>query len=235
PLRATQAEELLRTGAVALTPEERSLVENADGIRTVARIAAQAGLDAERAQVVAQRLVKTGVLKLQTKRARTARLVARLSQLPIAPGAAGVDVNIVAAWERALERPVRQVACRREDGTVLVFDLQLLDGAGPFLELSRVAFLRADLVANEPLLVRPYVTVGAARAAPARAARGATRPAWPRARARDRPPSPRPGGRARAASCCRGAPCCAPAIGRRCSGLAGRSMSGAGSATGASR
>jgi len=162
PLRATQAEELLRTGAVALTPEERSLVENADGIRTVARIAAQAGLDAERAQVVAQRLVKTGVLKLQTKRARTARLVARLSQLPIAPGAAGVDVNIVAAWERALERPVRQVACRREDGTVLVFDLQLLDGAGPFLELSRVAFLRADLVANEPLLVRPYVTEGAA-------------------------------------------------------------------------
>src|SRR5690606_18762337 len=76
PLRATQAEELLRTGAVALTPEERSLVENADGIRTVARIAAQAGLDAERAQVVAQRLVKTGVLKLQTKRARTARRAA---------------------------------------------------------------------------------------------------------------------------------------------------------------
>ncbi|HEX7038647.1 MAG TPA: DUF4388 domain-containing protein [Trueperaceae bacterium] len=160
PMRATMAEEMLRTGGVSLTPEERALVDNADGTRTVTRIAAQAGLDEQRALVVMQRLVKTGVLKLQSKRPRTARLVARLTQLPIAPGAAGVDVNIVAAWERALERPVRQVACRREDGTVLVFDLQLLEGAGPFLELSRDAFLRADIVANEALLVRPYVADG---------------------------------------------------------------------------
>src|SRR5690606_42133561 len=65
----------------------------------------QAGLEEQRAVVVTQRLVKTGVLKLQSKRPRTARLVARLTQLPIAPGAAGGDVNIVAAWERALERP----------------------------------------------------------------------------------------------------------------------------------
>lgn len=160
PVRATSADELLRTGGVRLTPEERALFDNADGVRTVTRIAAQAGLDESRALLVVQRLVKTGVLKLQTKRPRTARLVARLTQLPIAPGAAGVDVNIVAAWERALDRPVRQVACRREDGTVLVFDLLLLEGAGPFLELSRDAFLRADIVANEPLLVRPYVPDG---------------------------------------------------------------------------
>ncbi len=162
PMRATMTEELLRTGGVALNAEERALVDHADGTRTLTRIASQAGLDEERALVVAQRLVKTGVLKLQNKRPRTARLVARLTQLPIAPGAAGVDVNIVAAWERALERPVRQVACRREDGTVLVFDLQLLEGAGPFLELSRDAFLRADIVANEALLVRPYVADGGA-------------------------------------------------------------------------
>src|SRR5690606_19915647 len=160
PVRATSADELLRTGGVRLTPEERALFDNADGVRTVTRIAAQAGLDESRALLVVQRLVKTGVLKLQTKRPRTARLVARLTQLPIAPGAAGVDVNIVAAWERALDRPVRQVACRREDGTVLVFDLRLLEGAGPCLELSRDAFLRADIVANEPLLVRPYVPDG---------------------------------------------------------------------------
>ncbi|HZW28999.1 MAG TPA: DUF4388 domain-containing protein [Trueperaceae bacterium] len=162
PMRATMGEELLRTGDVSLTAEERALVEAADGTRTVTRIASQAGLEEQRAVVVTQRLVKTGVLKLQSKRPRTARLVARLTQLPIAPGAAGVDVNIVAAWERALERPVRQVACRREDGTVLVFDLQLLEGAGPLLELSRDAFLRADIVANEALLVRPYVADGGA-------------------------------------------------------------------------
>ncbi len=159
PVRATLVDDLTAGGGVSLTAEERSVVEQADGVRPLTRIAAQAGLDEERAVVVTQRLVKTGVLKLQGKRARTARLVARLTQLPIAPGAAGVDVNIVAAWERALDRPVSQVACRREDGSVLVFDLQLLDGAGPFLELSRDAFLRADIKANEPLLVRPFVEV----------------------------------------------------------------------------
>ncbi len=158
PTRATHAEDLLRTDSgVSLTTEELALIEGADGIRTIARLASQTGIDPDRAVVVVQRLVKTGMLKLQTKRPRTARLVARLTQLPIAPGAAGVDVNIVSAWERALERQVTHVACRREDGTVLVFDLQLLEGAGPFLELSRDAFLRADIVANEALLVRPYV------------------------------------------------------------------------------
>lgn len=158
PTRATLAEEALRTGGgVTLTTEEQVLIDGADGIKTIARLASQSGMDADRAVLVVQRLVKTGMLKLQTKRPRTARLVARLTQLPIAPGAAGVDVNIVAAWERALERQVTHVACRREDGTVLVFDLQLLEGAGPFLELSRDAFLRANIVANEALLVRPFV------------------------------------------------------------------------------
>ncbi len=158
PTRATHADELLRTGSrVSLTTEEMALLDGADGIRTVARLAAQTGIDQERALVVVQRLVKTGMLKLQTKRPRTARLVARLTQLPIATGAAGVDVNIVAAWERALEKQVTHVACRREDGSVLVFDLQLLEGAGPFLELSRDSFLRANLVANEALLVRPFL------------------------------------------------------------------------------
>lgn len=158
PTRATLAEEALRTGGgVTLTTEEQVLIDGADGIKTIARLASQSGMDADRAVLVVQRLVKTGMLKLQTKRPRTARLVARLTQLPIAPGAAGVDVNIVAAWERALERQVTHVTCRREDGTVLVFDLQLLEGAGPFLELSRDAFLRANIVANEALLVRPFV------------------------------------------------------------------------------
>ena len=158
PTRATLAEQALRTGGgVTLTTEEQVLIDGADGIKTIARLASQTGMDADRAVVVVQRLVKTGMLKLQTKRPRTARLVARLTQLPIATGAAGVDVNIVAAWERALERQVTHVACRREDGTVLVFDLQLLEGAGPFLELSRDAFVRANIVANEALLVRPFV------------------------------------------------------------------------------
>ncbi|HZX00593.1 MAG TPA: DUF4388 domain-containing protein [Trueperaceae bacterium] len=158
PTRATLADEALRTGGgVTLTTEEQVLIDGADGIKTIARLASQTGMDADRAVVVVQRLVKTGMLKLQTKRPRTARLVARLTQLPIATGAAGVDVNIVAAWERALERQVTHVACRREDGTVLVFGLQLLEGAGPFLELSRDAFVRANIVANEALLVRPFV------------------------------------------------------------------------------
>ena len=60
----------------------------------------------------------------------------------------------------ASEIDVEEVACRRDDGTVLLFSLQVLSGAGPFLELSRDTLVRANLVANEALLVRPLRPAG---------------------------------------------------------------------------
>ncbi|HZJ11005.1 MAG TPA: hypothetical protein VFD39_15005, partial [Trueperaceae bacterium] len=172
PVRSTVAERLIATGAgggsagggsghgapgaeLELTADERRLVEEADGVRTITRIALQTGIDPDRAAVVAERLVRTGVLKLNNRRVRTARLVTRLTALPLEPGVVGVDQSIVKAWEKALEIDVTEVACRRDDGTVLLFSLQLVSGAGPFLEITRDTLVRANLVANEALLVRP--------------------------------------------------------------------------------
>ena len=159
PVRSTVAERILATGPEAadltLTDEERRLVEGADGVRTITRIALQTGIDPDAAAVIADRLVRTGVLKLNTRRVRTARLVTRLTKLPLEPGVVGVDQTIVTAWEKALEIDVEEVACRRDDGTVLLFSLQIVSGAGPFLEITRDTLVRANLVANEALLVRP--------------------------------------------------------------------------------
>lgn len=159
PVRSTQAEALLSGAATEprLSAEERLVIEQVDGQRTVTRIAIQAGIEPERAMSVTDRLVRTGLLKVQNRRARTARLVVRLTSLRLEPGVVGVDKNIIDAWEKVVGQEVTEIACRREDGTVLMFTLQLVSGAGPFLEVPRDTMLRANLAANEPLLARPVV------------------------------------------------------------------------------
>ncbi len=138
-----------------LTDEELLLIDKVDGRRSVTTIAKEAGLDTEEALSVTERLLRTGIIRLQNRRARTARLVTRLSQLKLPPGAAGLEEAILLAWEKALGQSVSEVACKRENGDVLVFAALALRGSGPFLELSRDTLFRANLKANETLLVRP--------------------------------------------------------------------------------
>lgn len=159
PVRSTLADGLVSGDSAEprLTPEERLVVEQVDGQRTVTRIALQAGLEPERAMGITERLVRTGLLKIQNRRARTARLVVRLTSLRLEPGVVGVDKTIIEAWEKVVGHDVTEIACRREDGTVLMFSVQLVSGAGPFLELTRDTLLRANLAANEPLLARPLI------------------------------------------------------------------------------
>ncbi len=141
-----------------LTDEELLLIDKVDGRRSVSQVANEAGLDTEAAMNVAERLLRTGVIKLQNRRARTARLVTRLSQLKLPPGSAGLEEAILLAWERALGQVVSQIACKRENGDVLLFNALALRGSGPYLELSRDTIFRANLKANETLLVRPVDT-----------------------------------------------------------------------------
>ncbi len=138
-----------------LSDGELLLIEKVDGRRSVTSIAKEAGLDTEEALTVTERLLRTGVIKLQNRRARTARLVTRLSQLKLPPGAAGLEEAILLAWEKALGQVVTEVACKRENGDVLVFSALALRGSGPFLEMSRDTLFRANIKANETLLVRP--------------------------------------------------------------------------------
>ena len=138
-----------------LSQEELLLIKHVDGKRTVTSVGAAAGLDPVRATTVTERLLKTGVIKLQNRRARTARLVTRLSTLKLPHGAVGVEVTILTAWEKALGHAIGEVACKREDGSVLVFPAVGVNSAGPFMEIARDTLFRANLKVNEPLLVRP--------------------------------------------------------------------------------
>jgi len=141
--------------AVTLTPDEQRVLAHVDGRRTVTRLALDLGLEPEAVLAICDRLVRTGVLKLQNRRARTARLVTRLAARRLGAGGVGIDPSILEAWEKVLGQPVERVACRRDDGTVRLFAVQGVPGVGPYLEMNRDTIVRADLRVNEALLVRP--------------------------------------------------------------------------------
>lgn len=139
----------------ALNAEELAVMSQVDGHRTVSRIAANLGLEMDAVRVVCERLVRTGVLKLQNRRARTARLVTRLTRKRLAPLVVGVDASILSSWENVLGAPVEEVACRRDNGSVLLFEVAPMEGIGPYLELSRDTLVRSNLRVDQTLLVRP--------------------------------------------------------------------------------
>lgn len=139
----------------ALNPDELAVMSQVDGHRTVGRIAQNLDLEVDDVRVVCERLVRTGVLKLQNRRARTARLVTRLTRRRLAPMVVGIDTSILSAWENVLGTPVAEVACRRDNGAVLLFEATKVDGLGPYLELSRDTLVRSNLRVEQTLLVRP--------------------------------------------------------------------------------
>lgn len=139
----------------ALNAEEVAVMAQVDGHRTVARIAANLGLDEDSVRTVCERLVRTGVLKLQNRRARTARLVTRLTKKRIPPLVVGIDPNILDAWTKVLGSDIKEVACRRDNGGVLLFEVVPMEGVGPYLELSRDTLVRSNLRVDQTLLVRP--------------------------------------------------------------------------------
>lgn len=139
----------------SLNAEELAVLSQVDGHRTLNEIAAGLGLEPLAVCVISERLMRIGVLKLRNRRARTARLVTRLARRRLPPDHAGVDAHIMSAWDQALGESVREVACRRRDGSVLIFRAVQVEGGGPYLELSREALARSSLSVDETLLVRP--------------------------------------------------------------------------------
>lgn len=139
----------------ALNAEELAVMSQVDGHRTVTRIALNLGRDSGEVRVICERLVRTGVLRLQNRRARTARLVTRLARKRLSARRVGVDASILDAWSKALGTTVNEVACRRDNGEVLLFEVVPMEGIGPFIELSRDTLVRANLRVDQTLLVRP--------------------------------------------------------------------------------
>lgn len=142
-------------GSLTLQAQEVLVLRLVDGQRTVQQIGLEAGLTLEEARAVIRRLVEIGALRLRGRRPRTARLVTQLSKRKLAEGSAGIDPNILAAWERILGRKTDRIACRLPDGRVKTFASTAVEGAGPFILFARDTLFRADLAVNEALLVKP--------------------------------------------------------------------------------
>lgn len=143
------------TDPLNLQATEVALLRHVDGHLTVAQIADSAELEIDDVKRLVDRLVKSGVLKLREKKARTARLVVQLSRQELPLGTVGIDPSIIAAWEKTLGRSIDTIACRREDGQVFSFKVVSVQQAGPHILFSRVTMAKAGLAVNGPLLVKP--------------------------------------------------------------------------------
>ncbi|HLR47134.1 MAG TPA: DUF4388 domain-containing protein, partial [Deinococcales bacterium] len=116
-------------GELRLTPQEIELLRCVDGRRTVAEIAALAGIDEHSIPALFRRLRQNGIIEMASRRPRTARLVARLGGRTLGMDEAGVDGGIVRSWSRALGRAPERVACRTRDGRTFVLGLKTVDNA----------------------------------------------------------------------------------------------------------
>ena len=140
---------------LTLTPNELEILQRIDGRRNVTQLAEDAGADPEQVMAVVGRLVKVGMLRLRTNAPRTARLVTRLSTERLARGAVGIDIGILTNWHRTLGYRPERVACKTEDGRVLAFPVQPIEGAGPYLHVTREIVFQSGLGADQTLLVKP--------------------------------------------------------------------------------
>lgn len=145
-----------RAARVTLGQDEHAVLALVDGQRSLQRIADRGRFTVADASRILARLVAADVVAVRKRRPRTARLVVDMAGFRIPHGAAAVDRTIVRAWEASLGHRPAQVACRREDGRVVTFDLLEREGAGAYLALGRFTMLRSGLRADEPLLVRPH-------------------------------------------------------------------------------
>lgn len=141
---------------VTLGDDEQALLAKVDGRRSLTRVAELMGAPYEDAARIAARLAAAGILRLQRRRARTARLVVRASPQALPTSVAALDPSILEAWSKTLGVTPHEIVCKRESGRVDRLRVTAQHGAGPYLLLGRDGLLRTGLVADEALLVRPY-------------------------------------------------------------------------------
>lgn len=146
---------LMGNDEFVLNNEELAIMSQVDGHRSLERIAAAVGQSYEDVKAVCGRLVRTGVLKIENRRPRIARLVTRMASRSLSPSSVRIDTNIIDSWTNALGVVVEQVDCRHEDGAVLTFEVEPSEGLGPYVELGRDALARFGLRVNQTLLVKP--------------------------------------------------------------------------------
>lgn len=153
----TFAETAADTTKLTFESYELDVVKLIDGRLEIQEIAARLGLNLSDTKRVVNRLVKLGMVKLRSRRPRTARLVVQLTHEPLPRGTVAVESNIYANWTRNLGFEPEKVACRRANGHVDIFAVKPLEGVGPYLLLSRETLFGSDISVNITLLVKPVI------------------------------------------------------------------------------
>lgn len=137
------------------TEFERRLLTAVNGHWTVGRIARELEADEDDTRRAIARLVQVGMLRLRTRRPRTARLVVRLAPPQVPTAAVAVDVGIVRAW-REVVGDFAQVALKLPDGSAVAVPAIEAQGVGAYLWMPRELLLHLRLQVDDTVLVRPY-------------------------------------------------------------------------------
>ncbi len=149
------AENVPSASTLNLDPQEVTLLQLVNGQLSVVELAEKTNLEIAQVKTIIDRLVRAGVLKLRDRRPRTARLVTRVVRGGFPAGAAGIDENILASWERVLGISPKQVACRTQTGQVLTFRIHPLPQVGPYVLFAMETLALSNLAVNDVLLVKP--------------------------------------------------------------------------------
>jgi len=142
--------------AVQLDALERRVVAAVNGHWTAGRIAQELTVDDGVVCAAIARLVQVGLLRLRTRRPRTAQLVVRLAPPSVPGGSVGVDAGIVRAWREVSGAGLAEVALRLPDSSAIAVPLVASEGAGPHLQVPRAMLLRLGLRVDDTVLARPY-------------------------------------------------------------------------------
>jgi hypothetical protein len=141
---------------VRLSEPERRVIAAVNGHWTAARIAKELGVVTDDVVASIARLVQVGLLRLRTRRPRTAQLVVRLAPADIPDGSVGVDAGIVRAWREVAGTNLVEVALRLPDKTAIAVPFSAVVGAGPHLQVPRAMLVRLGLRVDDTILARPY-------------------------------------------------------------------------------
>jgi len=136
------------------SPEQRVLAV-VNGHWTVARIARELDVEEDAARAVVTRLVHVGLLRIRTRRPRTARLVVRLAPAGVPVAGVAVDAGIARAW-REVVGDFDEVALKLPDGSAIAVPVVASEGAGAYLWVPRANLLRLGLRVDDTVLARPF-------------------------------------------------------------------------------
>jgi hypothetical protein len=148
--------DVTRVAALTMSADEFAIVQLIDGERTVVTLSQATSQPLESVQRTLVRLASMGLLEVNKRKARVARLVLGLSR-EMTGMQVCVDDIILRAWDRQHGRPVKKVRMRDEAGREFIFEAISAPNLGAYALFSNNAFTRFDLQAGGNVLLKPEV------------------------------------------------------------------------------